>query len=264
MQRESSKNTGQTSGDGTISGRSRQSHLTSGKSISFVEDFHVKIFPTPGKGQDLMESEAVCSMRPRVSFAHWSQDTCCWKTWQRCLLGGWISFSGRWPRSGTMRNGIAYRLPPLAPRISGTGSGYWRTPGASETTGGAANGERRLQQGHAMSLSDQVNTPRMWPTPTEHGNYNRKGASPTSVDGLATVVAKYPTPSARDWKGDRSLGQTQKKNSRPLNEVIKNQEASGSLNPQFVSWLMGFPLDWCDMPEESQPEYPTESPSSGA
>jgi hypothetical protein len=27
----------------------------------------------------------------------------------------------------------------------------------------------------------------------------------------------------------------------------------GVLNPQFVSWLMGFPIDWCDMTDESQP-----------
>jgi hypothetical protein len=34
--------------------------------------------------------------------------------------------------------------------------------------------------------------------------------------------------------------------------------AVGSLNPQFVCWLMGYPLDWCDMPEESQQASPTE------
>jgi len=41
----------------------------------------------------------------------------------------------------------------------------WRTPGASETTGGATNAENRKKQGHAISLSDQVNTPSMWPEP---------------------------------------------------------------------------------------------------
>jgi hypothetical protein len=35
----------------------------------------------------------------------------------------------------------------------------------------------------------------------------------------------------------------------------------GALNPQFVSWLMGYPLDWCDMPEESQEMCQTESAS---
>jgi hypothetical protein len=33
-----------------------------------------------------------------------------------------------------------------------------------------------------------------FPTPTVCGNYNRKGASKTSGDGLATVVQRFPTP----------------------------------------------------------------------
>ena len=32
--------------------------------------------------------------------------------------------------------------------------------------------------------------------------------------------------------------------------------------PAIREWLMGYPLDWCDMPEESPQESPTESPSS--
>ena len=54
--------------------------------------------------------------------------------------------------------------------------------------------------------------PRMkpWPTPTVCGNYNRKGASATSGDGLATVVG-------------------------------------GALNPTWVEWLMGWPLGWTDL-----------------
>jgi hypothetical protein len=40
----------------------------------------------------------------------------------------------------------------------------------------------------------------LWPTPTVCGNYNRKGASATSGDGLATAVQKWPTPNAGDSK----------------------------------------------------------------
>lgn len=45
------------------------------------------------------------------------------------------------------------------------------------------------------------------PTPTVCGNYNRHGASATSGDGLATVMG-------------------------------------GPLNPRFLAWLMGFPIDF--------------------
>jgi hypothetical protein len=40
--------------------------------------------------------------------------------------------------------------------------------------------------------------------------------------------------------------------------------AGGQLNPQWVSWLMGFPVDWCDLPGESQPESQTESTNCDA
>jgi hypothetical protein len=47
-------------------------------------------------------------------------------------------------------------------------------------------------------------------TPTVCGNYNRKGAIKTSGDGLATQVG-------------------------------------GKLNPEWVEWLMGWPLGWTDL-----------------
>ena len=34
------------------------------------------------------------------SFARWDQNSQCWKTFQRCFLEGWETFSDRWPRSG--------------------------------------------------------------------------------------------------------------------------------------------------------------------
>jgi hypothetical protein len=43
----------------------------------------------------------------------------------------------------------------------------------------------------------------MWPTPSVCGNYNRKGASATSGDGLATVVQMWPTPDASMGTGGR-------------------------------------------------------------
>ena len=44
------------------------------------------------------------------------------------LLGrGLATFSETWPRSGMMRNGIAYQLPPLVRLTDETGSGLWPT-----------------------------------------------------------------------------------------------------------------------------------------
>jgi hypothetical protein len=44
------------------------------------------------------------------------------------LVEGLTEFSETWPRSGMMRNGIAYQLPPLVPLTDETASGLWPTP----------------------------------------------------------------------------------------------------------------------------------------
>ena len=66
-------------------------------------------------------------------FVKWDRDSCCWKTAQVSLFGGLEKFSGTWPSSGMTRNGIAYRLRPLAPITYELASGFWPTPLASET-----------------------------------------------------------------------------------------------------------------------------------
>ena len=159
----------------------------------------------PAAELDLQESDQDCFSKSFAWFDNSDPATCSWKTWQRSLLGDWIEFSESWPRSGMTRNGIAYRLRPLVPRISGTGS-----------------------------------------------------------SSLPPTLQEQPATPSRDWNGGRSSEATQERNSRPLNERIENAAASGQLNPQWVSWLMGFPIDWCDLQGELQQEYQTELTSSDA
>ena len=90
----------------------------------------------------------------------------------------------------------------------------WRTPNASDVSGGPMDGERRLAQGHQLNLSEQAATPKLWPTLT-----------------------------ARDWK---SCSPGNQDNSRPLSEVAC-QTGSGSLNPRFVEELMGFAIGYTDL-----------------
>jgi DNA (cytosine-5)-methyltransferase 1 len=93
----------------------------------------------------------------------------------------------------------------------------------------------------------------LWPTPTVNGNYNAKGASKKSGDGLATAVKKeglWPTPLTRDYKGGRSPETLKAKGRTPTNSLpdsVTHQEGqSGPLNPQWVEWLMGFPIGWTE------------------
>ncbi len=163
-------------------------------------------------------------------FATLDRDGLWQKTYPDCsplmLDGSSEAFCETWPRAGMTRSGIAYQRPPLAPLTDATASG-------------------------------------LWPTPTEDGNYNRKGASAKSGDGLATAVAMWPTPRA-EYDSGRHRG-------RPdtLHSAVKTwptptsadgmggpgssgrdggpnlrSAVNGSLNPTWVEWLMGYPLGW--------------------
>jgi len=57
---------------------------------------------------------------------------------------------------------------------------------------------------------------RLWPTPTVAGNYNKKGLSKNSGNGLYTAVQK-------------------------------TEDNRAPLNPEWVEWLMGWPIGWTDL-----------------
>src|SRR5262245_57432399 len=61
-------------------------------------------------------------------LASYDLATSSWRTSQRCLLEGLAEYSETWPRSGMMRNGTAYRLPPLVPLTAETASGSSAIP----------------------------------------------------------------------------------------------------------------------------------------
>jgi DNA (cytosine-5)-methyltransferase 1 len=96
----------------------------------------------------------------------------------------------------------------------------------------------------------------MWPTPlaSTGGPYkNHKGDEkkiPSRGNSLATAVAMWPTPRARDWKmtGDVSNWAESAIGDECLRRAVGRKEATpGSLNPQWVEWLMGYPEGWTDL-----------------
>ena len=62
-----------------------------------------------------------------------------------------------------------------------------------------------------------------WPTPT------------------ATDAVLWATPTTRDHRSGKASAATHARNSRPLSEQVGNL-----LNPTWVEWLMGWPIDWTD------------------
>lgn len=139
--------------------------------------------------------------------------------------------------------------------------------------------------GFGAPLGVQV---RMFPTPTVTGNNNRKGLSPKSGDGLATAVRRmFATPQARDFRTGEGKRWVDEKRSRNLNDQVAflsghrllptptcqdssnnagesqfdrnslplNAVVGGALNPEWVEWLMGFPVGWTDLKGLATPSF---------
>lgn len=133
--------------------------------------FLAKISAHPGIGRDLREKKARYGEMRQGWFAKFDHESLSWKTPQPSLFGVLPELCPIWPKWGMMRSGVCWELP---------------TPFGLMAL-------RRMITNAFDALS-------RLPTPTVHGNYNRKGASKTSGDGLATAIKRLPTPMSRDWK----------------------------------------------------------------
>ena len=106
----------------------------------------------------------------------------------------------------------------------------------------------------------------MWPTPTvqDGGKATKKWRENHQNNLTAAIFSPeklLPTPTARDWKGGFRTESLKRKDGKSRsNDALPNavlggkgvEPVPGQLTPQFVSWLMGYPLDWCDITDEQQ------------
>jgi len=249
-----------------------------------------------GGGQALTASAAACGATWPGSLARYDRATSLWKTAQCSLLGDSEEYLETWPRWGLMRDGACWEQPTLAPRTSASGFGLWRTPSAhvieakstvTKLTGrkpsdpqvgladqvmarvlwptpsasDSSRGGTITDNMTGTSLVQVVNTPKYWPTPTVCGNYNRKGLSATSGDGLATKVMQWPTPVATMHKGwspnhnradtDNRLDYSVERESFQLGQPTPPMR----LNPNWVEWLMGWPIGHTDLKPLATAKY---------
>lgn len=155
---------------------------------SSVAGFPARTLAQPASVQDLRASILAYGRNTLDWLAKLDPRSSSWKTAQSCLVQGLETFSETWPRSGTMRDGIAYRRPSLVRPTAEIASGLLPTP--------------RKSRGYT--------------NPTLGTSY---GAGCLTTEMLGRPV----------------LGV------RPL--------------PQFVEWMMGFPIGWTEL-------APSEMPSS--
>ena len=178
----------------------------------YLAGFHAKTFQLQEKEMDLMGNDPQCGNTWQGSLARLDPSTSLWRTAQCSLLEDLELSLQTFPRWGSMQNGVLYLLPILVQTIKEKEFGFV-------------------------------------PTPTVCGNYNKKGLSKTSGDGLATWVKKWPTPKSQDSRHALNRHNNPKDNhwKDNLGKVVSAQVNGGYLNPTWVEWLMGFPLGWTDL-----------------
>jgi hypothetical protein len=245
-----------------------------------------KTSASPAKEPGSTDTVRVFGQSTRVSLANYDPGTSSWRTSQLSLLEDSGELSGTWPRSGMTRNGTAFLLLPLAPLTDVIGSGLWPTPsvkgnynraGLSEKSGdglstavnremwptpNAADGQggRKTPDEDLMtgkrssgakvqvSLRDAVRRDelRAWPTPTARLGQAR-GAQPkryldparsNDLDDAVALAETFKTPTSAPFSHGGSGGELHK----------QVAPSGGPLNPQWVAWLMGFPIDWTSLP----------------
>jgi hypothetical protein len=196
------------------------------------------------------------------SLAWYDQDTSSWRTYQRSFLTDWELYSETWPRWGMTVNGSALRHPMSAHRMGAIDGSVWLgTPTASmkrqATNGGRKNrsrpGNLREQVDPLMCQAYdearmEANQPKMWPTPRA----NSAMASTITQDSawkegrflnLETQVGRqmWPTPTAHNAKETNAPSESNR------NTPTLAAEVGGKLNPTWVAWLMGFPIEWVNL-----------------
>ena len=141
------------------------------------------------------------------SYAWYDQSTSSWKTWQRSLITDWTSFSGSFPKQGTMQNGQLYLQVHWEPVIVEVDGGSLPTPIASK----AVEQKVKFKQGGTPLLAALL------PTPTasdveggvakdvqfKNGSFFRENKQGVRWGvKLRDAVSMLPTPTAMDTKDD--------------------------------------------------------------
>ena len=253
--------------------------------IAFLPDSHVSLSPSPAcdSPRTTPDGSGPTSQEYLVKYDPVSSS---WKTCQGSFLPDLETFSGTWPRSGSMRNGVVFERAMSAPAIGGNGGSAWQTPRAiygehpgmvdpSHLTGQAQAGptpdagqygSTTGKDGERRPLLGQMAT-RHWSTPQAQDAQGAKTpeqiatmrAKGHGVKNLnETAVNSWPTPKARDHRPG-GYASEMKRNNPDLSALAVThshpaQTETGqptlpntrTLNPRFVEALMGWPIGWTD------------------
>ena len=179
----------------------------------------------------LREPDQVFTEKSCVLLTRYDPNISSWRTSQQSFLTDSEPFSETWPRWGMTQDGAAFAHPMSERRITETDGFVLPTP---TVTSGA-----------------QV----AWkPTKGQTGG--------TTLEGWARW---FPTPTARMWRGggQAMIRKDGRERSDSLDWLLEAQEPNGRLNPDWVEWLMGFPIDYTVLKHSAMPKSRSKRQSHG-
>jgi DNA (cytosine-5)-methyltransferase 1 len=145
------------------------------------------------------------------------------------------------------------------------------TPKCADATMGAILNDNTklimLKSGKLRKISNQgvsgsiglARTIMMWATPTCHmakeaaypAEFRRNTPSLTAEANIGTPAKNWPTPCASDNRDRGNIGSPailrRKEKGKQIMLSQSVSDISGALNPPWVEWLMGWPLEWTDL-----------------
>ena len=156
--------------------------------------------PESVKGSTMSAGSGTTSLE---SFAKWHRDSYSWKTSLALFAEDYHPFSGRWPRSGSMRSGICFELPTSEHRTSVSGGSFWPTPTAGDSKSAGSRNLKGSKANAGVSLTDMIrfgnsNTPRYGSHPDAEQDQKStpKVLNPRFVEHLMGIPPGYSVPIA--------------------------------------------------------------------
>ena len=241
---------------------------------------HVKTFHSRALAKALLAHAQACGISSLVSSASAGPSGSSSKTSQAVPSGGSMPWRTSWDSKAT-RQFRSLSQPKLSgPRTGAQGSSWSRgeypTPTAARY-GSSNNGDPHDgREGYATAQNPSLHSwAAGWPTPSASedraervidpawNNY-RKGARlgtvavntlwPTAMAGDANSRgSRIGNPTTAAHPGTSLTDATCRSGHQPPTTCTHGGPCRPMLNPQFVAWLMGFPLDWLDVNTNSKP-----------
>ena len=216
---------------------------------SFVEDSRARTSARPATATASTASAPDSGAKWPESSVRYDRDSHSWKT-AHCLWDEVLPWSSvTLPTWGMTRNGSVYRHPTAERPIAGIESGLWATPSATDGQRGGCITAAMT----GISLVQQINTPKRWPTPLASdgakGWPNQRGGKgdlrlPSAVHQKRTWPTATATAS-KGWSPNHNRADTDDRLDYSVERASfqpGQQTQPMRLNPEWVEWLIGWPI----------------------